>query len=685
MRDLAWGCGFSALLTPPAVYSLALDEISVSSNLGQPLQAMIAVSASTREALESGCFSVARSAGASLPGIENVRVHFDRATGQLMLRSLAPVREPMSEVTVRVRCQGAPALDRTFLVVLDPPDVRGESTFARADATREPASATHADAALASAADIAATSSHPIGTREPPAAAAPRVADMPSRRSPRMAGSTPSVAITPGSDYVTQVGDTLSGIAERVTGRPTGSLWAFADRIHAQNPAAFVDGNADRLIAGVALAIPRIDALADRPVAPTTSFAHVVASSSRERDGARSRPDFVLSTVLSQDSRDKLQLRDATARAPTDARLASIPGTSVREQSPEPAAAGDAVPMAVQPATGEPEIASVASDDSLRPEADTDRHEEESAQPSDARAAVADGTAQVVASAPDAPREAVAATSTSADATASDTDPQAETATPRSSIRWALWVLGTLTVVGLLTGLLAGLYQLHRRAAARRHAQSQRRASGRERTIRLDHGIVVKEHPIGTPLTVDASTTEIAAIRLAQRGHMPADAQAEAFLVGAEAHPRMLDFATEALADPTLKMARSLAVLDLELPELAESASGDDAVPTEVIEPRAQHNPLADSRQFLVDTDLLAAAYTDDAAARAAELSRDGVVDLPLFPPMSQEASDRDDTADDAQASSFDDSALALWELKDDEDAGTMPNKAARARSTNKR
>jgi hypothetical protein len=99
---------------------------------------VVSIGRAPNETLDSACFSVG-GPGGGLPGIGGVRVSFDRAHGQLVLRSPAPVREPLSEITIRARCAGAPALDRTFLVMLDPPEAQADSALARAnDARRAP-------------------------------------------------------------------------------------------------------------------------------------------------------------------------------------------------------------------------------------------------------------------------------------------------------------------------------------------------------------------------------------------------------------------------------------------------------------------------------------------------------------------------------------------------------------------
>jgi Tfp pilus assembly protein FimV len=202
----------------PVAYSLALDEISVSSHLGQPLEAVIPVNGAAGELLDSACFSVAAASDAGLPGIEGVHLRLDPVTGQLTLRSAEPVLEPLSEVTIRVRCNGAPALDRTFLVVLDPPDMRAETVFAR---TRE-------------------ATSQPATNRSAFRARGRRLGDAFARsrtraRASGMLGDSPSrpASIEPTDRHrawqrISHPGRRHARASPSVSGRPVGSLWAIA-------------------------------------------------------------------------------------------------------------------------------------------------------------------------------------------------------------------------------------------------------------------------------------------------------------------------------------------------------------------------------------------------------------------------------------------------------------------------
>jgi hypothetical protein len=589
LRELAWGCGFSALLTPPAVQSLSLAEISVRSHLGQPFEAVVSIGRAPNETLDSACFSVG-GPGGGLPGIGGVRVSFDRAHGQLVLRSPAPVREPLSEITIRARCAGAPALDRTFLVMLDPPEAQADSALARAnDARRAPVdSAGSAERAaapvpVADSREIAAPHDTRSMQAAPPVARANERAGLPS---PRRAPRPPAVAIEAGSSYLVQPGDTLSSVAERVRGRPHGSLWKFAADIHARNPAAFVGGDPDRLRAGVTLVIPSLDAgRLHSEAAAQAAFVEPVALAPREPATTPVVNRFALSTALSGDSLEKIRSRERA-----DA------------EGAETAAALDAKPQGVLAARPADAVA-----------LDSESHRD--AAPTDGAAAQAGATDARASRAPHARTAAVA------DATTHEPTRERAPAGPAHHGSWLRWIVSALGAVlfGALLGGFAMRVVIWRRQAAELHRrQSMRRASGLERSIRLDHGIIVKEHPAGTPLTIDASTQEIAAIRpVAQpvaapiRMTSPPDTARSP-----ESDAGFLDFATASPGEITLQLEGPLTDLDLLLPEVPDSSMDLNDIPT-VAAATTPRETLDDSRQYSVDTDLMELAYRDETIAEA--------------------------------------------------------------------
>ncbi len=217
--------------------ALTLGDLQVQSTLGEPLSALVRVGAGAQETIRRECFSAGAETGAveGIPSVGNLVLVLERRAGGTHLRMLsrAPVREPMAQVVLRVRCPGLPNLTRSYIVLLDPASMFQATTT--------------------------------LGNREL-AAAATGSAEL-------IRGNIP-----PGSRYTVQPGDTLSGIAARIDGRPPYSVWPLASRIRALNPEAFENGQADALIAGSRLSIPTLDALAAgvrRPAAGTATRQYV--------------------------------------------------------------------------------------------------------------------------------------------------------------------------------------------------------------------------------------------------------------------------------------------------------------------------------------------------------------------------------------------------------------------------
>lgn len=216
MAVLALFVGLGATAASPA---LTLGDLQVRSSLGEPLSAVVRVDAAAGEIIRRECFAPGLDAVAvpGVPRIDDLRFVLDRqgANATLRVMSGSPVREPLTQVVLQVRCPGLPRLTRAFVVMLDP---------------------------IA----IAATT-----IRRPPSAPAAR----PVHTVSRPVGGD----IAPGSNYTVRAGDTLSGIAARIAGRPSYSVWPLAAKIKALNPGAFENGRADRLSAGSRLRIPTLD------------------------------------------------------------------------------------------------------------------------------------------------------------------------------------------------------------------------------------------------------------------------------------------------------------------------------------------------------------------------------------------------------------------------------------------
>jgi hypothetical protein len=608
VRELAWCCAFSALLSPAAVQSLSLDEIRVRSHLGQPLEAVIPVDSARHETLDAACFSIAVPDD-GLPGIERVRASFDRASGELVLRSGSPIREPLNEITVRVRCAGVPALERSFLVVLDPPDVQAQSVFARvAAAPRAPLASpsvrddTVARSGKADAATAGRTSDATTRAAEAPVVHMPAPVGLPSpRRAPRPLATAPAVALEPGSSYLVQPGDTLSSISARVRGRPDGAPGAVAARIHARNPLAFLDGNPDRLLAGAKIVIPPLDSESlDAGAVAHAGLESVpsVALPTHEGGAAPDLHHFVLSTTFSGASMANVELRRRGITQAVDGAASRLPAHAPKPEAPRAAQPTDAVVLETRTEDD------VAAADALM-HARIPGAEDASSLRSDAvaAAAVADSSAR---SAP------------AAEAPAARPDTAATGSSHSSTLRWIVSALGAVLVGAVLGGIGVRIVIWRRQAAELHRRQSMRRASGLERSIRLDLGIVVKEHPAGTPLTVDASTQELAAIRLLQQRTVAptpvlAPADVEPTARSGAVH---FDFAREVADEVTLQIESRLTDLDLVLPEMPDLPllieTGE--VPTDIVTAATQREPLVEPRPFAADTDFMELAYRDETA-----------------------------------------------------------------------
>ncbi len=263
-KELAYGGLFSSifLLSQSPLHALVIDDIRVLSRLGQPLRAEVRVVAAPGEHLTQNCFSSVSGAG-DLPAVGNVRLTLTRQLDSQILRvaGTQPMREPMSEFVLQVRCAGSPTLVRSFLVMVDPPEMTFETPAATTRPATQPAPAT---APARRAAPASVRSVTPATTR--------------SR----------SGTIEPGSRYLVQNGDMLSTIAARVAGRPDWSVWPIARQIYIANPGAFLMGDPNRIAQGSTVYIPRLDqvdfSIVREAVIPAAAAGKTVAAASSRVD-----------------------------------------------------------------------------------------------------------------------------------------------------------------------------------------------------------------------------------------------------------------------------------------------------------------------------------------------------------------------------------------------------------------
>jgi FimV-like protein len=219
--------------------ALELGAVDVQSTLGEPLRASIAFALNPHEEIRSYCIFLnpGRSAtGLPSPGRASVTVR----NGSIRLVGQKSVTEPMLALQLTVDCPYAAHLSREYVVFVDP------------------ASSGAAEA---------------VAARAPVQLVEPRVVRPAAQR------TVDPAPISASGTYRVQPGDTLSGIAERLSGRSV-SIWQAVDALFAVNPGAFVANNRDLLKAGALLRIPdALYAAAAAPVPePVDSAAPAVAA-----------------------------------------------------------------------------------------------------------------------------------------------------------------------------------------------------------------------------------------------------------------------------------------------------------------------------------------------------------------------------------------------------------------------
>jgi hypothetical protein len=192
------------------------------------------------EYLGAACVTAPRPAGADLQALPGPRVLAPETgvagTHDIRVTTTRPLYEPMYELQLQIKCPGTALLVRQYVLMLDLP---GAVSEASPPAATLPA-AIPADSMPTAVATADAPAQQPVGSR----AASTR---------PLAGAGDP---IPAGSRYTVRQGDTLSTIAARVQNRSGSSLWQFADRIFAANPAAFIAANPDLIRLGVEIDIP---------------------------------------------------------------------------------------------------------------------------------------------------------------------------------------------------------------------------------------------------------------------------------------------------------------------------------------------------------------------------------------------------------------------------------------------
>lgn len=328
--------GVAVLTMASGSGALTLGEVNVRSALGEPLRATIPVRLADGEALVAGCID-SNSASPELQALPNPRVvtpASDR-TGvhRLRITTTKPLLEPMYELSLRVRCPGAPAVVRQYVLMLDLPALSAPVTSGKSVPLTAAPVAENTTVAVSAAASREGTEpASDTAVVEDSAGAPQSVAQAPRRAQARsLDANREPIAI--GSVYRVSSGDTLSTIAARVSNRDVG-IWQMADRIFAANPDAFIRGNPDLIRLASEITIPAND------VAP--------ASFAADRSDVAQAPPVPSPAPSAQPAPEAVALPEE--RTSTAANVGSSPAT-------EPAATPAPEPVIEPTATTTPEAA----------------------------------------------------------------------------------------------------------------------------------------------------------------------------------------------------------------------------------------------------------------------------------------------------------------------------------------
>lgn len=398
----AAACALGALAVTPAE-ALELGEASVRSALGQRPVIDIPYTLAPGERLEAACLSLVRSGTDGLPVLTRAAIGIP-AAGSIRVTGSEPVREPLLGLTLKTDCPQAPRIERGYSLLIDPPVL----VAAHRTGTEPVATAPEPRPARATAgakARSAASAGTPQRSASPSASGGDGRADGRPRRD-----------IEQGTSYRVRRGDTLSTIAERVSGRPSG-LWETAERLFEENPAAFTANDPDWLLAGAELVIPVLTAPAaaeraagvatgtveEAPAAPATVTA-AARSAGPSRAPAAPPTAFDPEPVEPAAPGDTGSDTDAVKGNATQAQIETAGPASRVETAPparEPAQRTGPVTLAgEQAAPGEPEPASPFLDENAGAAAVAS--DTAAAVPKiDDEAATADGTTTVDAAAQD--------------------------------------------------------------------------------------------------------------------------------------------------------------------------------------------------------------------------------------------------------------------------------------------
>jgi hypothetical protein len=247
--------------------AIELGEAQMVSTMGQPLRATIAYSLGPNEQIYDHCIQLLGRADAAIPAVTRARVTI--TADNIVLTGQTPVRDPLLDLRVAVDCPYTPTLVREFTLIVDPGEPANAAPVVAEVAESSAAAPAQARVApqpvVSPMPDAPATEQSPVATPPPTESAAPSAISAEPAAAPVAAAVEPvddkpqfsvdGMSIAVGSQYRVVSGDTTSLIASRVEGR-TMSLAPAVALLAAMNPAAFVDGDPNKLMSGSLLMIP---------------------------------------------------------------------------------------------------------------------------------------------------------------------------------------------------------------------------------------------------------------------------------------------------------------------------------------------------------------------------------------------------------------------------------------------
>jgi LysM repeat protein len=285
------------------VSALELGEIQVQSSLGQPLRASVTFALQPNEQIHDYCIYLKPGTSANgLPGVSNAAITV--GNGAIGIAGRTAIAEPLLSLQLTVDCPHSAHLQRDYSVFID------LDAPAQLQAVVPAATSGRADLPVRAA------------TRERATAAA-----RPTARAPIASSGT----------YRVQPGDSLSGIASRISGRSVG-IWQAVDAIFATNADAFMNKDKNLLRAGAVLAIPdsilspqgtgavQSAAVVSQPAAgrtPVSGQTSLSVSNSRDA-GSASESDAVTTAAAPT-------VTDSSAAATAPEESASVPAAAASQ------------------------------------------------------------------------------------------------------------------------------------------------------------------------------------------------------------------------------------------------------------------------------------------------------------------------------------------------------------------